>query len=129
MSNEKFPLYPRLTEEGENEAQLLMDKFKESFKKMADEALGELYSDVACYIESDSWLNFRNDLMSGFKNYENRKVQSEWDFREIRKEIYKEFRDEIIKDLDQDNLKEIESLKKQLKEANDRYFNSLKRSY
>ena len=113
MSKE-YPLYPGLPEEGENEAQSLMDKFKEQMKKAADEVLGELYCDVAVYIESDSWSNFRNELMDGFKNYDNRKIQSKYDFKDIRQAILKEHREDIIADLNQDLLEEIESLKGQL---------------
>ena len=116
MKNE-FPLYPALNEAGEKEAQALVDRFKSKLKEAADEAIGELYCDVATYIETDSWSNFRNQIMEGFKNYDNRKIQSEYDFKEIRAEIYKEYRDDIIADLNQDLLKENEKLKKDLEQA------------
>ena len=110
MSNE-FPLYPTLGEAAENEAQSIIDKFKADMKKAADEALGDLYCDVAVHIESDSWSNFRNEIMEGFRNYDNRKIQAKYDFKAIRQEIYKEYREDIIKDLDQDILEENNSLK------------------
>lgn len=112
--SEKYPLYPKLSEEGEKEAQLLLDSFKEKLKKIADEVLGNLYCDVACYIESDSWTNFRNELLDGLRNYNNRKIQGEYDFEKIRQSLYKEFRDDIINDLNQDLVKENEQLKKQI---------------
>lgn len=62
--------------------------------------------------------------MDGYKNYNNRKIQAEYDFKEIRKAIYEQFKEEIIKDLDQDNLEEIERLKREiawLREYNKRY--------
>lgn len=108
----EYPLYPKLPEPGAEEAQALIDRFKEKMKKAADEVLGELYSDVVPFIESDSWQNFRNALMDGLKGYHNRKVQAEYDFARIREKIYSEYRAEIIKDLDQDNLKRIEELQK-----------------
>ena len=112
--SEEYPLYPKLTEEGEKEAQLLIDDFKEKLKKAATEAISSLYCDAALYIESDSWGNFRNEIMEGFKNYSNRKIQGEYDFKEIRQAIYKEYRDELIVDLNQDLVEENERLKKSL---------------
>jgi hypothetical protein len=77
----------------------------------AEDVLRDLYCDVAVFIESDSWTNFRTKLMAGFKNYNNGKIQADYDFAEIRKQIYKEFKEDIIKDLNQDMVKEIEVLK------------------
>ena len=116
MSNE-FPLYPRLNEPGEEEAQDLVDRFKLKLKEAADEVIGTLYCDVATYIETDSWSNFRNQIMDGFKNYDNRKIQNGYDFKKIRAEIYKEYREDIIADLNQDLLEENEALKKDLEQT------------
>lgn len=109
--SEQYPLYPQLSEEAQKEAQELMDQFKTSMLKICDETLEKLYCSVSCYIESDHWTNYRNELMDGFRNYNNRKVHAQYDFAKIRAEIYKEFREELIPDLNQDLLKEIESLK------------------
>lgn len=114
---DEFPLYPKLNEPGEEEAQALVDSFKSKLKDAADEVIGTLYCDVATYIETDSWSNFRNQIMEGFKNYDNRKIQNEYDFKKIRAEIYKEYRDDIIADLNQDLLEENETLKKDLEQA------------
>lgn len=105
-----YPLYPELPDPGAEEAQALIDKFKEQMRKVADEVLGEVYVNIVPHIESDSWTNYRNAMMDGFRNYNNRKVQGQHEFKEIRQEIYKEFRDDIIKDLDQDNLDRIKEL-------------------
>jgi hypothetical protein len=113
MSNE-YPLYPELPEGGAEEAQRLIDKFKTEMKKVADEVIGDFYCDVACHIESDSWTNYQNALMDGLKNYNNRKIQSPYVFKDIRQAILREHREDIIADLNQDMLKEIENLKEQL---------------
>lgn len=110
--SEEYPLYPELSEEGKKEAQQLISGFKELLKKAAEEVISTLYTDVVEYIETDSWRNFRNQIMDGFQNYNNRKIQSAYDFKEIRQAILKEHREDIIKDLNQDMVKEIESLKK-----------------
>ncbi len=112
--SEKFPLYPELSEEGARQAQVLIDRFKVKMKDAAEEILGNLYSDIVPHIGSDSWTNYRNDLMDGLRNYNNRLVQGEYDFKRIREQIFSEFRAEIIKDLDHDNLKKIEDLQKEI---------------
>jgi hypothetical protein len=119
MSDE-FPLYPTLAPEAIIEAQALMDGFKAKMLKLCDETLGDLYCNVSAYIESDHWTNYRNDLLAGFQNYGNRKVQASYDFAKIRRAIFDEFRAEIIPDINQDLLAEVDSLKKQLTEERER---------
>jgi hypothetical protein len=111
----EYPFYPDLSEEGKKEAQLLIDAFKKNLKKGADEVIGNFYSNILGYIESDSWQNFRNEIMAGFKNYDNRKIQCAWDFKEIRAQIFKEYREEIIKDLDNDIWEENVQLRERIK--------------
>ncbi len=122
MVENEYPFYPTLSEEGKNEAQKLIDQFKERLIEVAEETIRDMYTDVVVYIESDSWTNFRKELLAGFRGY-NVRAESQHDFKEIRKQIYEEFKDEIIKDLDQDNLEKIEKLEKEierLKEVFDR---------
>lgn len=113
MSDE-YPLYPEPSEAGKEEAQKLIDQFKVEIKKAADNVIGQMYCDVVPHIESDSWTNYRNAMMDGFRNYDNRMVMGEHDFKNIRAAIYKEYRDEIIVDLNQDMVEEIEALKNQI---------------
>ncbi len=114
----EYPFYPELNEQGNKEAQELMDKFKVSAKKvldnLLDDYLGSVYVDLLPSIESDSWSNYRNTIMDGFKNYNNRHIQSKHDFKAIRQQIYNEFREDIIKDLDQDNLEKIKELQQRI---------------
>ena len=110
----EYPLYPELSDEGKEEAQKLIDSFKEKIKKAADETIEDLYTKMMPYIESDTWCNFRNEIMEGFKDYDNRKIQGKFDFRDIRKSILKNHREDIIEDLNQDMVLEIEKLKKDI---------------
>ena len=107
-------LYPELSEEGAEEVQKLIDRFKEQLVKAADEAISDLYVDIAWCIESDSWSNFRGAIVDALSGYSKNGVL-EYDFAKIRRHIYETYRDEIIEDLNQDNLKEIENLKEQLR--------------
>jgi len=117
--SEECPLYPALTEGAEQEAVLRQNAFIDQIKKAMKEMLSEFYTDELPYIESDTWSNFRNEIMDGFKNYNNRKIQGEYDFKEIRQAIYKEYREELIVDLNQDMVEEIASLKRQIKTIED----------
>ena len=105
-------LYPELPEQAKKATQEIMDKFKIEMLKISEQALGELYCDVAVYVEEDSWTNFRNELLDGFCDYNNHKINSSYDFKAIRQSILKEYHDDIIKDLNQDMLEEIKELKK-----------------
>ena len=107
----QFPLYPRLMDGGADEAQKLFDGFREQMTKISKEVLSNLYTDVAAYIESDSWTNFRNNLLDGICDYRNSKIQAIYDFKKIREKIYREYRDDIIKDISDDIVAENEKLK------------------
>ena len=128
MSKE-YPLYPEVSEKGQQEAQDFINEFKEKLKNVADEVIGDLYVDIPSYIESDSWSNFRNEIMAGFKNYDNRKLQGKYDFAEIRKEIYNEYREDIIKDLNGDLLEENEKLKEEIEQIRLENQQLINRSY
>jgi len=111
---EEYPFYPLLADPGAKEAVELIEDFKKKLVSAAEEAISNLYCDIVPHIESDSWMNYRNDLMSGFRNYGNRKIQGQHDFKAIRAQIYIEFRDDIIADLNQDHLEKIKELEKSL---------------
>lgn len=126
---DEYPLYPELSERGKQEAQKSIDNFKEKLSKAFEEVIGDFYVDIPCYIESDSWSNFRKQIMNGFKNYDNRLKQNEFNFKEIRQQIFKEYREDIIKDLNQDLVVENEELKKNYETLLEQYRTVLNRSY
>lgn len=115
--SEEYPLYPKLTEAGEEEAQQIMDNFKPRILSLVDELLGDLYADVSMHIESDHWANYRIQLMDGLKGYRKGRKVHEYDFAELRKTIYENNKDEIINDLNADLVKENERLKRELENA------------
>jgi hypothetical protein len=73
--------FPTLPQQGEDEAIKLIELFKTRLKVVADEVIGDLYSDIMPHIESDSWNNFQNDILSGMKDYSDRKVRTCYDFK------------------------------------------------
>tara|TARA_R110002020_G_scaffold69395_3_gene180616 strand:- start:430 stop:807 length:378 start_codon:yes stop_codon:yes gene_type:complete len=114
--SEEHPLYPELTEQGKEEAQKIMDSFKPRLKKLMDEVLGDLYTDVSYYVDSDHWTNYRNALMDGFKGYGRGKANHKYDYKELRQAIYRNHKDDIVADLNQDLAEENERLKKQIEQ-------------
>ena len=119
MSDE-YPLYPELTEQGKEEAQKIMDSFKPKLKKLMDEVLADLYTDVSYYVESDHWTNYRNALMDGFRGYGGGKPNHEYDYKELRQSIYKNHKNEIVADLNRDLVEENERLIAQIKQLQQR---------
>lgn len=107
---EQEPL--ELSEDGHNEAMRLIENFKSTAIKALEDAVGDLYCDVMPYIESDSWLNFRSQVLGGIKGC-TPKI-SDYDFKAIRRKMFEDYREEIIDGINQDNLDEIEALKRQL---------------
>ena len=115
MSENKYPLFPELTEEGQKQAQELMNKFEKLLKehaiKVMQEITNEFYFDIVHEIESDQWTNYRNKILEGLCNYGN-KSHSIHDFSKIRMAIYKNHKEEIVNDLNQDLVQEIDRLEK-----------------
>lgn len=118
--SDKYPLYPALTEQGEKEAQQIMDSFKPKIKALVDELMGELYCNVSYHVESDHWSNYRNELMDGFKGYAKGASIHQHDFAELRKAIYDNNKKEIVSDLNQDLVKEVKRLEEHIKWLDDR---------
>lgn len=106
----EYPLYPDLPESARGEACELLEKFKRKISKAAEQTISDFYCDILPFIETDAWTNFRNTLLAGLCDYNNRH-NAQHDFQKIRQAIYKEYRDEIIVDLNQDLVKENERLK------------------
>lgn len=106
--------YPKLSEQGKLEAQEFIENLKSKVRKVVSDAIGDLYVDIPDYIESDSWTNYRNTLLSQMCDYRNAWGPYRHDYQKIRQAIYKQFKEEINKDLNKDLLEEVESLKKQI---------------
>lgn len=52
--SEQYPLYPTLPEPGAQEAQELIERFKQQLKTAAEFAIADLYTDILPHIESDA---------------------------------------------------------------------------
>lgn len=111
-------MYPILTEEGEQEAVKLLERFKKQMKEVIDEVgnkcISDFYANILPYIESDSWENYRNNICDAVEDYHNFKETDKYQAQRIRRELLKNNKKELIADLDKDLLEEIESLKSQL---------------
>jgi len=108
---------PELTPQAYEDAEELLKTFKERIlteaQTILNDVAGKLYCDVLPYIESDSWSNFRSNILNELvSNYPSRK--STYDFKKLRKIIFEENREEIIQDLNQDLVDENIRLKSRL---------------
>jgi hypothetical protein len=104
-----------LSEEREKQALELLELFKQKMrteiKKISEEVIGELYSNVLPFIESDGWHNMKMTLMREIEDYKN---SGSWGMKKIRDKIFKEHYNEIIKDVNNDLLQENVRLNKQV---------------
>lgn len=126
MNELEDKFYPELDQNGKDQAQELMNSFKLKLADCAKNVFDDFYCDVTTHIESDSWQNFRTDIINGIQGYTEHSKKYPHDYSRIRESIIKNHREELIKDLDIDNLKEIEKLKRDVKrleqELRDRRF-------
>lgn len=92
------------------DAQELMDSFRLSMKKIAEETLGELYVNIMPYAETDSWTNYREALRLELEHeYKYSKFKNEW-ARDFRRAVFVENREEISKLIEKDILERIKHL-------------------
>ena len=119
---ERYPLYPSLSDKAAEEAQTLLENFKEQLKKAANDALDDIYCNVVNHIESDSWTNFRNAFSEGVADYKHSKLADKGLIERTRRSILKHHRDELINDLNQDLVEEIAELKAKLKQYKEWHF-------
>ena len=110
--------YPELTNEGKEQAQILINRLFEESKKTVVDILNEytldVYANILPYIESDAWENFRSSIMNYLMGYNQQDESLKSFYKTLRSVILKEHREEIINDLNQDNMDEIASLKESL---------------
>lgn len=106
-----------LSEKGHLEANELLNSFRERMKKIADEVMGELYVNVMPYIETDSWLNYREtlrcELMNKYRTVETCTSEEYW-AKSVREAIYKQFNAELKQGIIRDLEEQIEELKADL---------------
>lgn len=96
----------KLSDKGNQEFIDLLEKFKKEMKHISEVTIGALYSEILPYIESDSWLNYREALRleAQHKYVQKETCTSEeaW-AKYIREAIFTQFRSELevglIKDL------------------------------
>jgi len=108
-------LYPELTEEGKEQAQTAINNVREGMKKAAlnviEQELSDCYTDIAKWVESDSWLNYRNSIIQEIAGY---RSLNKSESKVIRDRILMENRDSLIKDLNNDLIEKVDQLEKQI---------------
>lgn len=90
----------QLNEVGLKEAETIIDRCKDRIKKACEEALGEIYTDLPQWLESDAWFNFRQQLRREIAGKSYRDVLDAGDYwgLEVRNQIFEEHKDHFLKD-------------------------------
>lgn len=103
--------------------QEFMDKFRDKMKKISEEVLGEIYSELMPHIQGESWTNYRNYLNEGFsRGYVKDDFRASY-HKELRKTIFLENKDEMIDLLNKDLVERVKQLEDIFNKPNyDRYF-------
>jgi hypothetical protein len=92
------------------DAQCFIDSFKVKMRSIADEAMGELYSKVMPYIETDAWTNYREALRIELEHeYMYSNFRDDW-ASNFRRAVFVENRDEISDLISKDILKRIKHM-------------------
>jgi len=92
------------------EAQAYLDSFKARMKKTADEIIGELYSNVMPYLDTDTWTNYREALRLELEHeYKYSKFKCAW-AKNFRRAVLVENRDKLVELLNHDLLERIKTL-------------------
>lgn len=99
-----------LPEKAKEEMMDLLASFKEAALKELNKSLSDLYTDIGLHLETDSWINYRQQLQTAMENSGDWMKESHFG-RKVRASIFNEHRDELIGLLNQDLLKELEDLK------------------
>lgn len=108
-----------LSEQGHKEALDLIENFKKELKHCAEVAIGNLYTEVMPYIESDSWLNYREalrlELQNKYIKEETCTSEEAW-AKFVREAIFNQFRAQLERGLIKDLQGRIAFLEKCLNE-------------
>jgi hypothetical protein len=92
------------------EAQSYIDKFRSQMTKIAEECLGEIYTQVLPYIETDTWTNYREALRIELQHeYKFSNFKQPW-ATAFRRAVFVENREEISGLIEADILKRIKHL-------------------
>jgi hypothetical protein len=91
-----------------------IEKFKQRCKDAADDALSNVYADLAGYIEHDAILNLEQRIINGFHDGAKRHIQDAYPFARMRAKLFEEHRDEIMAAMPEELVKENDMLRSRL---------------
>lgn len=113
--------FPELSEQGNQDALHLIERFKSKVRICAEETISELYCNLLPHIETDSWTNYREqcrlELYKFYVKSETASVEEAW-ASSVREAIFKEYRAELEKGIIADLNKRISNLEEIIR---DRY--------
>jgi hypothetical protein len=97
---------------------------KSEINNLVDEAAQDINASYAPFIDTDAWTNYRSYLMKELKGGAFKEVsnttEGHW-AKNVRDMIFHEHKDELIAAINQDLLREIDKLKRDLNDSYRRY--------
>jgi hypothetical protein len=116
--------YPMLSEEGVAEVQRLMDRFKaditEAAKNIIEDATTDMYCNVADYVDSDSWHNYRRSIIDQLGRYD-KQGYSQYDAKELGRQLLRYHKEEIQSDIIKDLQEQLDREKEAYRKLQDSY--------
>lgn len=109
--------FPELSEQGNQDALHVIERAKSKLQKVAEEAISEIYVNILPHIETDSWINYREEcrlaLQTKYLNKETASSEDAWAMY-IREAIFVQFRSELEQGIIADLQKRIKLLEQQI---------------
>lgn len=120
-----------MNEKGEEQAIKAMDEFKEKLGKqiehIAGDALDSIYDNLSSYIASDALENYRSGIVNSFSGWGPDLYGTEKE--KISKALLRSHREEITNQVIEDQAKEIDKLKKEVFDADEKYREAIRSRY
>ena len=111
--------YPELSEQGQKNTQVIINKFKEELEKVMNDTLYTFTCNLGNEIvDDDSWVNIREQTRHALCGYQTEGNYSSVNWEQVREKIFEENRDVIINDIILDKEKEIAQLKETINSMN-----------
>lgn len=105
-----------LPEKGIEEMKALIESFKESAMDSLKKALSDVYTEIGPHIETDSWMNYREQLRMALADGRAWAETDNYWAERVRTRIFTEHKTELVKLINFDLHKKIVELERQIEQ-------------
>lgn len=103
--------YPKLSTKGQTDFDDIIKMAKLRILDVCVSSLGEVYVDICEHIETDAWINFRNQFVDAFMRLDTN-FCGKYNLEKLAFKIAEEYPEKLAGLINDGNVKEIEMLKK-----------------